>query len=232
MTPFHPSPRTPADGAVTPGSMPPPPVGVAPSVPPSSSSNLGRPSTAAKGFTLPAGGPPASYERAFRQFSSPSIISPPEEAAVGGPVTFQVYTAKDIGSGRGPTRSLAAIDMTRGEKKPSLGVRVGLAVVGALVVALTAAAVIAVSTEDPKTAPTTTATATPSAPITTRPAPTPSSVGDVIDDLPPTPTPLPAVAPVPAPVPTPIAAPKPRPRVAVPPPSMQRFAPPPNPYGK
>ena len=56
-----------------------------------------------------------------------------------GPVSFQVYTPRDLG--RPPMRGRIPA-FAEPPKKTSLGVRVGLALLGGLVVLLTAAAVI------------------------------------------------------------------------------------------
>jgi hypothetical protein len=189
----------------------------APSAPP-----LARPATSPRSFAPAAGGPPASYERAFRQWSSPNIV----EDSARGPVTFQVYTAQDVAQGRRPMRSLPPIEETA--KKSNLVLRIGLSVVGALVVVLTAAAVIAVSTEDPKRpTPSATFTAPPPPPPAVEPAPSTISIGDPIDDVAPTTS----VTPTP---PTPKASPRPKPAAGAPaaPASLRGMAPPPNPYGK
>jgi len=244
--PERPMPSRPSthDGFVPPalatGAYPAPPPtmqGVAPAaVPPVASSS--RPSTAAKPFSPPvggppaAGGPPASYERAFRQWSSPSITT--AEDSAGGPVTFQVYTARDISTGRGPMRSIPP--PAPAPKKASLGLRIAMAVGGGLVVLLTAAAVIAVSTEEPKR-PMPSANAEPTvevAPVaTSEPAPVPStiSIGDPLDDDAPT-------TPVTTPAPAPVVA-KAKPKVTATatatttsaPSGLKAIAPPPNPYG-
>jgi hypothetical protein len=128
-----------------------------------------------------AGGPPVQYERAFRQWSSPAIEEAPPP---NGPVTFQVYTAQDVATGRRPLRSMPAIDVQPTKKQSPL-VKVGLGVLGLIVVALTAAAVIAVSTEDPKKpAVTTSAAPPPPPPPLADPAPPPSTItiGDGPDD--------------------------------------------------
>ncbi len=210
--------------------------GPAVSVPPAAPSS--RPNTAPKAFAPPAGGPPASYERAFRQWSSPNITTVDESAANNAaPVTFQVYTAQDITAGRAPMRSLPAIP--REEKKASLAARIGMAALGAVIVLLTAAAVIAVSTDDPKPAPPR-AAVTPVVPppeVTTVAAPIPTaiSIGDPVDDEA---LDEPAVATTPAPHVT-ASPPKPKPKStststsATPAPSsLKGVAPPPNPYGK
>ena len=213
--------------------------GLAPSVPPAAPSS--RPNTASKSFSPPAGGPPAQYERAFRQWSSPNISTADEASPENvGPVTFQVYTAQDISAGRAPMRSLPAVP--REPKKASLAARVGMAAVGGVIVLLTAAAVIAVSTEDPKPpAPSATVTAQPTLSVTTEPDPAPSAISigdpvDPIDELPETPPPATAAAHVTqgaAPAP-----PKPKPKPATTsttpaaPASLKGMAPPPNPYGK
>ncbi|HVJ95046.1 MAG TPA: hypothetical protein VM580_34945 [Labilithrix sp.] len=63
------------------------------------------------------------------------------------PVTFQVYTAEDIGAGRGPMRSRAAAQPYRGRR---IAARVLVGFVGFFVIAMTAAAVVLASTEDPE----------------------------------------------------------------------------------
>jgi hypothetical protein len=198
---------TPSSPPVKPSSRPPSPKSVAPA----------------------AGGPPVQYERAFRQWSAPPPARAPEVASAE-PVSFQVYTTEDIAKGRGPMRSLVAIEPA--PKKSSL-VRIGLALVGIVVVAFTTLAVIAVSTEEPHAPPAPVAKAA-APPPTTAPLPEPPpaasviAIGDPIDELPATP---PSAAPSVAPPPPAMMKPKPRP---APPPaaSLQKIAPPPNPYGK
>jgi len=239
------APKLPTRDAFVP---PPAPMGIAPPivapVAPSSGKGLtmpvpppaappSQPSTSPKAFAPPAGGPPASYERAFRQWSSPNITTADESgAANAGPVTFQVYTAQDISAGRAPMRSLPAVP--REAKKPSVAARVGMAAVGVLVVMLTAAAVIAVSTDDPKPA-APRATVEPPAPsvdTVTEPVPTAIMIGDPVDDtveeLPPEPANTTTAAPATAASPKP----KPKPTTPAPPASLKGMAPPPNPYGK
>lgn len=189
-------------------------------------SALSRPPTASKSFA------PQPYERAFRQWSSPNITEAPDEGAKG-PVSFQVYTAQDVASGRGPMRSIAPVEIE--PKKSNVGMRLLMVVVGLAVVALTAAAVYAVSTDDPKKpapaviTPAPQPTPTPKAPEPP-PGPTVLTFGN---DAPPSTTTTTATA---APVPSAPAAPsakKPAPRPSTPRgvvPSI--LAPPPNPYGK
>ncbi len=205
-----------------------------PFVPPVAASNRppGAQGSPGAAFAPPAGGPPGQYERAFRQWSSPSL--PPQQEAAGDQVSFQVYTPEDIG--RGPMRSMAAISSPP-PRKTSVGLRLLGALIGIVVVALTGAAVIAVSTEEPArprpvVAPSASAVETAATPP---PAPTPTTItiGDPIDPpagsatAPPTVTAAPIV---PAPAPTPAPAPKPRVR-----PTATGggggVAPPPNPYG-
>lgn len=192
-----------------------------------------------------AGGPAAQYERAFRQWSIPPDALP--DAVVGEPagaVTFQVYTAKDIGSGRGPVRSIPAIPIA--PPKMSLAARIGLSILGALVVLATAAAVILVSTEDPRPPAPALAAPIPPSPEpapTIDPSPPPPAtmisigdppVDDAVEVLPADTTPAPsASAPAPsAPAPSAAVA-KPTPKVQAPaaPASLRAIAPPPNPYG-
>jgi hypothetical protein len=196
------------------------------SVPPAANSN--RPPTSPKSFPPPAGGPPVQYERAFRQWSSPAIAQPDDSssALTSGPVTFQVYTPRDVASGRGPMRSLPMIGTTE-VKKPSIGVRIAMSIVGGIVVALTAAAVIAVSTEDPKKPiPAMTVKAAPPPPPVVSAEPPPVlTIGDPpVDELPATPS---------AAVPAWKTRPKPAAGSASPQPpaSLKAIAPPPNPYG-
>ncbi|HVH44191.1 MAG TPA: hypothetical protein VM925_17690 [Labilithrix sp.] len=197
------------------GSMPPP-------VP------TGRPSTAPKAFAPSGSRPPGLYDRGLRQWSSPSITTSDDSSggAEKAPVTYQVYTAQDISAGRGPMRSIVALPPE--PKKMSLGARVGIAAVGGVVVILTAAAVIAVSTEDPKQpVPTASARPRPTVPATAtalpEPAPTSVSIGDPTDDYQPAPPPV-----VPTPV---IVKPKIKPTPSAPA-SLKASSPPPNPYGK
>ena len=195
-------------------------------------SALARPATASKSFSPTAGGPPQQYERAFRQWSSPNITEAPEAAPAVGqpPVSFQVYTAKDVASGRGPMRSIAPPDFT--PKKSSVALRFGMVLLAALILALTAAAVIAVSTEDPKKpVPAPTSAPPPPAPLPVEPSkPTVMSIGD---DPPAPPTssatavPTATGAPVSPAVKRSILRPPSRTTNAPSP-----VAPPPNPYGK
>jgi hypothetical protein len=203
----------------------------APSLVPSSRPDANRPETSPKSFPPPAGGPPVQYERAFRQWSSPAITT---EDPAAGQVTFQVYTPQDLG--RGPMRSLPAIASP--PAKSSLAVRVGLALVGGVVVLLTAAAVIAVSTEEPKhTAPTTPVTAAPvpteTATATAEPAPAPTTViGDPIDEPPPVATTAKPKRPAPTQPAAPVQKASPTSTTPATPASLKALAPPPNPYGK
>ncbi|MBX3227664.1 MAG: hypothetical protein KIT84_15015 [Labilithrix sp.] len=122
---------------------------------------------------------PKQYD--FKRWSSPDISEMPND---GSPVTFQVYTAQDVASGRGPMRSLPVIQPD--DKKPNIGVKIALAVVGGVIVLITAAAVIMVSTDDPKhdrIAPVGSDSASPSAePPPPEPAPLPPGPGIVIGD--------------------------------------------------
>lgn len=193
-----------------------------------------RPSTApTAGATVRQSKP--AYERAFRQWSSPAIEAPPADS---GPVTFQVYTPADVANGRRPLRSLPAIDVA--PKKQSVGKKIALALLGVIIIALTAAAVFAVSTEEPKKAVPVT-TELPAPPPPPEPAPTPSVivVGDGVDEgVPPTPS---ATVTAPAPAPKPVRRSGPHPSGSVPrdpsamsasPSTLKGVAPPPNPYGK
>jgi flagellar protein FliO/FliZ len=215
--------RTPSPLAIVGGSL-----RLQPSTAPSKPSS--RPPSP-KSVAPPAGGPPVQYERAFRQWSE--APSRPPEVASAEPVTFQVYTTEDIAKGRGPMRSLVAAEPVR--KKSSLLVRLGLGLLGLGVVAFTTLAVIAVSTEEPHAPPPPVAKAVTPPPVPEPPAaPSVITIGDPIEELPATPAPsaMPSAAPAPTPV---IAKPRPRTSVAPPPPpaaSLQKFAPPPNPYGK
>lgn len=186
---------------------------------------------AASAFPPPAGGPPASYERAFRQWSSPGIMTDDAPNA-GGPVSFQVYTAQDISVGRGPVRSppQAAPE----PKKASLALRIGMVAIGSFIVLLTAAAVVAVSTEEPKRSPASASVAANApevAPAPAPPEPSTISIGDPVDET------APAVEPAPAPEPAPavraVAGGKPKPRASTSaaPSGLKAIAPPPNPYG-
>ncbi|MBX3198146.1 MAG: hypothetical protein KF894_08375 [Labilithrix sp.] len=184
---------------------------------------------AASAFPPPAGGPPASYERAFRQWSSPGIMTDDAPNA-GGPVSFQVYTAQDISVGRGPVRSPPQVAPE--PKKASLALRIGMVAIGSFIVLLTAAAVVAVSTEEPKRPPASAsaaanATEVPSA--TAPPEPSTISIGDPVDDS------APAVEPPPEPAPAVRASaggkPKPRASSSAAPSGLKAIAPPPNPYG-
>jgi len=201
-----------------------------------------------------AGGSTSPYERAFRQWSSPSIV-PLDDPSSSEPVTYQVYTAEDVARGRGPMRSMAAVPV---RPKESLAKRIGLAAIGIVVVALTAAAVIAVSTEEPKRSTTSASTASaasteePAEAPPDEPAPIPSviTIGDPIDDVdepepaPKAASPTPkAASPAPkaaSPTPTPSTpaatnTPSPKPKAKAgapaPPASLKAIAPPPNPYG-
>lgn len=228
----------PAPASTTKGLAPVPPA--APSSRPDTASKPWAPAQPASGgdprasgsaFPPPAGGPPASYERAFRQWSSPGIVTDDAPGA-GGPVSFQVYTAQDISIGRGPVRSppKAALE----PKKASLGLRIGMVAIGSFVVLLTAAAVVAVSTEEPKRSPASASVAAPpiEAPADLAPpetSPSTISIGDPVDD------PAPAAEPFPEPTPAARTAasakPKPRATSSAAPSGLKAIAPPPNPYG-
>jgi hypothetical protein len=166
-----------------------------------------------------AGGPPSSYERAFRQWSSPPAEELPNSA---GELSFAVYTAQDIGAGRGPRRTIPP--PTTEEKAKPL-VRYGLIALAGVIFFLTLAAVIAVSTDDPKPAtPAPTLTAPP--PVTTfapPPEPTTITIGD-----PPASDPNPIST-----VPSSRTNISNRPRAPrAPAPSVKGATPPPNPYGR
>jgi hypothetical protein len=231
-------PSRPSANRPTPSRSPTNDVGFAPPPPPSA------PALPRGSVPPPAGGPPASYERAFRQWSSPSLPSADDPSGTHGPVTFQVYTPQDIS--RGPMRSIAS--MAAPPKKASVGVRIGLALVGGLVVLLTAAAVIAVSTDEPKR-PVAAASAIATGTATQASAPPPPavpsviSIGDPADDAPPAPIaatsskpkPKQPVLAVPVPLaPTPNKTSPSAPTSTTPaaPASLKGLAPPPNPYGK
>lgn len=203
------------------------------SVPPAPLSS--RPAAGARrSFPAAAGGPGAAYERAFRQWSSPSVV-PIDEPPTGEPVTFQVYTAEDVATGRRPMRSMAAIPV---QPKKSLGVRIGLGLLGGVIVLLTAAAVIAVSTEEPKR--TTSASSAsledpPEVPsIPSNPVPSTITIGDPVDpvdEIDETTSSAPA-APTKTTAPASTVTAKPKPKVSpAPPSSLKGIAPPPNPYG-
>lgn len=150
-----------------------------------------RPSVA-QGPSVPQGKGVSAYERAFAQWSPSAdgaIGSSATPPATDRGVSFHVYTPQDIGAGRGPMRSLPVVAVE--EKKWSVAVRVGIALVGVSLVLLTVAAVVAVSTDDPARRPAATATASaepvvPSAVPIVSAAPTPStiSIGDPVDELP------------------------------------------------
>ena len=89
--------------------------------------------------------PPRQYD--FKRWSSPEISEMPSD---GSPVTFQVYTAQDVAQGRGPMRSMPMIDAQQTASGSSVAMKVGLAIVGGIIVLLTAAAVIMASTDEPK----------------------------------------------------------------------------------
>lgn len=225
-------PAAPSNRPSTPAMIPPP-------APSSRSKTPARSFSPPPGSVAAAGGSSTSYERAFRQWSAPSIASVGDEPA-GDAVTFQVYTPEDISTGRGPTRSrspVAAAPTTAG-----LGLRIAMAVGGGLVVLLTAAAVIAVSIDEPKR-PASSAIAPKAeiAPLSAsapppagEPAAMPStiSIGDPLDEDVPIPSTIPPpAAPAAAPAPTPAvvrANPKATPSA---PSGLKTVEPPPNPYG-
>ena len=129
------------------------------------------------GSRPPGAGPKQSD---FARWSSPDISEMPSD---GAPVTFQVYTAQDVASGRGPMRSIASFEPA--EKKPNIGMKIALAVVGGIVVLITDAAVIMVSTDDPKKDPSVpTPSVAPSVGLAPDPTTTPTSI--VIGDTTPT----------------------------------------------
>jgi hypothetical protein len=161
------------------------------------------------------------------------MIDEPPASSGNIPVTYQVYTPKDISSGRGPMRSMVAIEAA--PKKMSFAARFGVAVVGVVVVVLTAAAVIAVSTEDPKESGAATSVRARPAPsaltsVVAEPSPTTIVIGDPPGDDPAALAPLvPTPASVPSPTTTTTAKPKPKSSA---PSGAKAPAPPPNPYGK
>ncbi len=230
--------RTPNPMAIVGGSSlrinsPDKPMPVGPQPPRASASNPpppnpSRPPTAPKGFAPSAGGPPVQYERAFRQWSSPAIIQPEETndpLAASPAVSFQVYTPRDIGAGRGPMRSIPPPD-AQAAKKSSLGARIAMSVVGGVIVLLTALAVIAVSTEDPKKPAQPLPSAKPTISAQVEPPPPPPTAITISDDD----------VPVPATTTTTTAKPRPKSTAAstgsaAPPSSLKQIAPPPNPYG-
>lgn len=182
---------------------PPAPPAYAPSSDASASAST--PSRPASRSAAPAaGGPPEQYERAFRQWSSPGFSIPEEPMGPPGQVSFQVYTAQDIGSGRRPMRSMPLIAV---EKKPRVLLWVGLALLGVVIVVVTAAAVIAVSMEEPKraTQPGEEAPLPASVEPTAEPTAPPATItiGDPVDDEHLEAEPEPGVSPV-------VAKPKPK----------------------
>ena len=169
----------------------------------------------------PPSASPVPYERPLRQWAP--APAPELSNDTGEPVTFQVYTAQDISAGRGLVRTAPSFAP---QKKSSLLLRVGMVLLGAIIILFTAAAVIAVSTEDP----TTPEPPAPEPPVatTTEPAPSTITIGDPIgvpNDAPATSPSASASAAIPA------AAARPKPKAPAPPPSLKGLAPPPNPYG-
>lgn len=179
--------------------------------------------------------PGEAYERAFRHWSSPSIV-PIDDSSTGEPVTFQVYTAEDVATGRRPMRSMVVAPV---KPKTSLGVKIGLGLLGGVIVLLTAAAVIAVSTEEPKrttTASSASAENPPEAPsFSLEPIPSTITIGDPVDEIEDTTLSAPTATTkttTPASTATATAKPKQKPAVTpAPPSSLKEVAPPPNPYG-
>jgi hypothetical protein len=130
---------------------------------------------------VPPGSTPAKqYD--FKRWSSPEINEMPTD---GSPVTFEVYTAQDVANGRRPMRSLPMIEQR--PKSSGIALKIFLAIVGIVIVLVTAGAVIMVSTDDPKRAPQppTSASADPVGSV--GPPPTSTSTTMVIGD--PTPPP-------------------------------------------
>lgn len=209
-----------------PGSMPPSGFGGFPKTQPSAQAPA-RPQMPSRppGAFGPAPGqsaPPKQYD--FKRWSSPDISEMPND---GSPVTFQVYTAQDVAQGRKPMRSLPMIEPQK-KSAGSIAMKVGLAVLGGVIVLITAAAVILVSTDEPKK-PDIKPVPPPSASsVSLAPEPVPTSTvivipGDNTPEEPPSattskkpPKPLPALKPVAAP----------------PPANNPSVTPPPNPYGK
>jgi hypothetical protein len=138
----------------------------------------------------------------------------PSNPLTSKPLTFQVYTPREISQGRGPMRSIPPVDAVAA-KKAGFGGGLIMALVGGLVVVLTGAAVIAVSTEDPKKPVPVVSVKAPPPPPTTLPEPAPAiTIGDPpVDELPAVPS---------------ATAPKPKPKT---PAALKQIAPPPNPYG-
>ncbi len=166
----------------------------------------------------------SEYERAMRRFSQPAIQEIDDHAPPPPDLSYQVYTPGT--SARPSAKSLAEIDVV---PKTSLALRVVLVLLGLCVVFGTAAAVIAVSSDDaPKpAAPAASTAAVAPPPVVSTPAP--------IVEPPPAASPPPVVAADPPadPTPTGTPTPKPKPTGSNPPPpaSLKNIAPPPNPYG-
>lgn len=204
-----------------PGSMPPAGFGGFPKTPPSvaPAARPQMPSRPPGAFGPSPSTPPKQYD--FKRWSSPEISEMPND---GSPVTFQVYTAQDVAQGRGPMRSLPMIESQQ-KSGGSIAMKIGLAVLGGVIVLITAAAVIMVSTDEPKKTPT---------PSTPPPSATPS-VGTLAPEVP-------SVLVIPGDPPLPdepatTATTKKPPKPALPPapvakPPSASVTPPPNPYGK
>lgn len=119
------------------------------------------------------------YERAFRSWSVPPGVSTESDAPPPGDLSFQVYTPQDIGAGRGPMRTMIPIEASQASRqKPNVALHIGLGVLAASVIGLTALAVIAELSEDPKVPVSRTAAIA----VTAEPAPPAPSVIIIGDD--------------------------------------------------
>lgn len=169
------------------------------------------------------------YERAFRSWSSPQLpdVSPDDSS---GPLTYQVYTAESLAQAR--MRELSRpLDLAPVEKKPGIALRVGLALLGIVLVLGTAAAVAAAAADDPP-APRASAVEAPPqvAPTLAEPPPPAVPVATVIAITEPAVEQAAPSEPAPAAAAKGAAGPKPSARTPAPPASLRGLAPPPNPY--
>lgn len=169
-----------------------------------------------------------AHDHAFRGWSqsSPSLgpqpeIAPAENAS--GPLTYQVYTPQDLAR---------PISLSRGEisvpKGTSLGLKICMLLLGVCVVFGTAAAIIAVSSDDaPAPKPATRAASTASAaPVETAPPVVPVST---VVTPPPMASTAPAEPPPAASAPSSTSTTK-KPRSGAAPSALKGVTPPPNPY--